>query len=77
MPSLSLARARVCVCVCIDSVLTHIFSWRILLAPVITPQLVWPLAACGVYELLFDYGQHMHTYATQNLHLIICMCFEV
>ena len=60
----------------VEGVLTHVFSLRCLLAPEVTPELVLPLACCGIYEFLFDYGQHMHTYATQNLHLIVCMCFK-
>ncbi|EOD17111.1 hypothetical protein EMIHUDRAFT_244412 [Emiliania huxleyi CCMP1516] len=72
---LSMRRSRLdCL---VEGVLTHVFTWRCLLAPEVSPELVWPLAACGVYELLFDYGQHMHTYGTQNLHLFVCMCFPV
>ena len=42
--------------------LTYIFTVRILIAPEVTPALVLPLALCGVYEFIFDYGQHLHNY---------------
>ena len=61
----------------VEGILVHVFSLRCLLAPEVTPELVIPLACCMTYEFLFDYGQHMHTYATQNLHLVVCMCFPV
>ena len=57
--------------------LTYIFTVRILIAPEVTPALVLPLALCGVYEFIFDYGQHLHDYGTQNLHFFVCMCFPV
>ena len=61
----------------VEGVLTHIFSLRCLLSPEVTPELAIPLACCMIYEFLFDYGQHMHTYATQNMHLIVCICLPV
>ena len=61
----------------VEGLLTHVFTWRCLLAPEVTPNLVIPLACCGIYEFVFDYGQHMHTYGTQNLHVFVCMCFPV
>merc|ERR1712048_258387 len=38
---------------------------------------IWPLFGCLLYEFLFDYGQHLHTYGTQTLHVFACMCFPV
>mmetsp|Transcript_10551 Transcript_10551/g.19162 ORF Transcript_10551/g.19162 Transcript_10551/m.19162 type:complete len:624 (+) Transcript_10551:91-1962(+) len=63
--------------VLVEGVLTYIFAIRILVSPEVTPQLVYPIFACALYEFIFDYGQHMHTYGTQTLHLFACMCFPV
>ena len=30
-----------------------------------------------IYEFLFDYGQHMHTYGTQTMYCFLFMCFPV
>jgi len=35
------------------------------------------LTLCALYEFIFDHGQHLHLYATQNLHVFVCMCFPV
>lgn len=59
------------------AILTYVFSARCLIAPAVTPALVVPLFLCGIYEFIFDYGQHLHTYGTQNLHFFACMCFPV
>lgn len=61
----------------VENVLTYGFAIRCLLAPEVTPALVFPLACCCIYEFLFDYGQHMSNYGTQNLHFFICMSFPV
>lgn len=63
--------------VLVEGVLTYVFSIRILCAPAVTPALMRPLVACGIYEFLFDFGQHLHTYGTQNLHCLVAMCFTV
>lgn len=63
--------------VLVEVPLTYIFTWRCLLAPEVTPELVMPLTACAIYEFFFDHGQHLHTYGTQNLHCFVCMCFSV
>lgn len=59
----------------VEGFLTHIFAVRALLAPEVTTTLMVPIALCGIYEFIFDYGQHMHTYATQNLHIFVSACF--
>ena len=56
------------------AVLTYVFTAKCLMASEVTPELVFPLFLCGVYEFFFDYGQHLHTYGTQNLHFFACMC---
>eukprot|EP00403_Amphidinium_massartii_P010959 CAMPEP_0178414714 /NCGR_PEP_ID=MMETSP0689_2-20121128/23179_1 /TAXON_ID=160604 /ORGANISM="Amphidinium massartii, Strain CS-259" /LENGTH=600 /DNA_ID=CAMNT_0020036013 /DNA_START=145 /DNA_END=1947 /DNA_ORIENTATION=- len=63
--------------VAVEGFLTYIFAIRIIIAPEVTPTMMMPLFACALYEFLFDYGQHMHTYGTQTLHLFACMCFPV
>jgi len=63
--------------VLVEGVLTYIFAIRILISAEVSPQLVYPLFACAVYEFIFDYGQHMHTYGTQTMHLFACMCFPM
>ena len=50
---------------------------RLGLAPEVTPSLMIPVALCGIYEFIFDFGQHLSSYGTQNLHVIVCMCFPV
>jgi len=59
------------------AVFTYVLSARCLLAGSVSPELVFPLLLCGIYEFVFDYGQHLHTYGTQNLHFFACMCFPV
>merc|ERR1719387_2198997 len=39
--------------------------------------MVLPLFACALYEFIFDFGQHLHTYGTQILHIFACMCFSI
>lgn len=63
--------------VLVESLLTLVFAGRCLMAPSVTPDLVFPLAMCALYEFIFDFGQHMHTYGTQHLHCFVCMCFTV
>mmetsp|Transcript_113259 Transcript_113259/g.283675 ORF Transcript_113259/g.283675 Transcript_113259/m.283675 type:complete len:592 (-) Transcript_113259:83-1858(-) len=75
MPCLSSTRNVVDVLV--EGVLSYLFAARCLCAAEVTPDLVRPLYACQFYEFVFDYGQHMHCYGTQNLHMLISMCFEV
>mmetsp|Transcript_8532 Transcript_8532/g.27173 ORF Transcript_8532/g.27173 Transcript_8532/m.27173 type:complete len:595 (-) Transcript_8532:178-1962(-) len=75
MPCLSSTRNVLDVLV--EGVLTYMFTLRCLCAPDVTPALVRPLALCGIYEFIFDYGQHLHTYGTQNLHCLVPMCFRV
>ena len=60
----------------VEGFLTYVFSFRALLAPEVTPELMIPIACCAIYEFIFDHGQFMHTYGTQNLHLFVCGCFQ-
>ena len=60
----------------VEGLLTYIFSFRALMAPTVTTSMMIPIALCGIYEFFFDYGQHIHTYATQNLHVFVCCCFD-
>lgn len=61
----------------VEGPLTYVLTARCLLAPEVTPVLMVPLVLCGIYEFFFDFGQHLHTYGTQNLHFFVCMCFPV
>jgi hypothetical protein len=63
--------------VIVEAPLTWGFTIRCLAAPEVTPGLMLPLTLCGIYEFIFDYGQHLHTYGTQNLHCFVAMCFSV
>jgi len=63
--------------VVVEGVLTYVFAVRILIQPSVEPYLVWPLFVCGIYEFIFDYGQHLHTYGTQLLHIFACMSVPV
>ncbi|CAE8614431.1 unnamed protein product [Polarella glacialis] len=62
--------------VLVEGPLTYGLALRCLCAPTLTAELIQPLALCGIYELFFDYGQHLSSYGTQNLHCLICMCFS-
>lgn len=75
MPCLSSTRNLLDVLV--EGPLTYFFTLRCLCAAEVTPDLMMPLALCGIYEFFFDYGQHIHTYGTQNLHCFVAMCFTV
>lgn len=63
--------------VLVEVPLTYGLAIWILTSPDITPKMVWPLFGCALYEFFFDYGQHMHTYGTQTLHVFFCMCFPL
>eukprot|EP00439_Symbiodinium_sp_Y106_P066034 s1787_g10.t1 len=63
--------------VLVEGVLMYMLTIRVLVSPEVTPALMWPLTACLIYEFLFDYGQHMHTYGTQTMYCFFCMCFTV
>lgn len=76
MPS-CLANTRNILDVLVEGILTYVVCFYILFQPAVTPQMMWPLFACSVYEFLFDYGQHMHTYGTQLMYVFACMCFRV
>ncbi|CAK0805988.1 unnamed protein product, partial [Prorocentrum cordatum] len=75
MPCLSSKRNWIDVIV--EAPLTWALTIRCLAAPEVTPELMLPLTLCGIYEFIFDYGQHMHTYGTQNLHCFVAMCFPI
>jgi hypothetical protein len=60
--------------VLVEGVLTYIIAFYILFQPQVTCKMMMPLFACTVYEFLFDYGQHLHTYATQTMYVFACMC---
>ncbi|CAE7249174.1 prmt9 [Symbiodinium sp. CCMP2592] len=57
--------------VLVEGVLMYMLTVRVLVSPEVTPALMW------IYEFLFDYGQHMHTYGTQTMYCFFCMCFTV
>ncbi|CAK9019486.1 Pyruvate dehydrogenase [NADP(+)] [Durusdinium trenchii] len=61
----------------VEGFLVYVLTIRVLLSPEVTPALMQPLTACLIYEFLFDYGQHMHTYGTQTMYCFFCMCFPV
>lgn len=61
--------------VSVEGVLTYIAAAYALCLPTVTPAAMLPVALCSVYEFIFDYGQHMHTYGTQNMHMFVCCCF--
>eukprot|EP00929_Paragymnodinium_shiwhaense_P055302 TRINITY_DN27717_c0_g1_i1.p1 TRINITY_DN27717_c0_g1~~TRINITY_DN27717_c0_g1_i1.p1 ORF type:complete len:583 (-),score=94.31 TRINITY_DN27717_c0_g1_i1:71-1819(-) len=63
--------------VLVEGVLYYIFALRALSAPHVSPELMFPLMSCCLYEFVFDFGQHLSTYGTQNLHLFMCCCFPV
>ncbi|OLQ00553.1 Pyruvate dehydrogenase [NADP(+)], mitochondrial [Symbiodinium microadriaticum] len=63
--------------VLVEGVLMYLLTVRVLVSPEVTPALMWSLTACLIYEFLFDYGQHMHTYGTQTMYCFFCMCFTV
>mmetsp|Transcript_78338 Transcript_78338/g.242903 ORF Transcript_78338/g.242903 Transcript_78338/m.242903 type:complete len:628 (+) Transcript_78338:41-1924(+) len=64
--------------VLVEGVLTYAFIAGCLCSEM-PSESCWmvPLTSCAVYEFVFDYGQHMHTYGTQNLHTFVCMCFSL
>jgi hypothetical protein len=59
--------------VLVEGILTYIIAFYILCQPQVTCQMMWPMLACSIYEFLFDYGQHMHTYGTQLMYVFACM----
>jgi hypothetical protein len=61
----------------VEGPLTYVLTFRCLTAAAVTPDLVFPLAMCSMYEFFFDYGQHLSDYGTQNLHFFVCMSFPV
>lgn len=62
----------------VEGVLTYVFVVGCLCSPIPSESaFMVPLTACAIYEFIFDYGQHMHTYGTQNLHHFVAMCFSV
>lgn len=60
--------------VLVENVITYGLVIYLLTKPSISHTDMYPLFACALYEFFFDYGQHMHTYATQTLHVFACMC---
>lgn len=62
--------------VLVEGILTYGCAVYALMGSSVTPQRILPLTLCALYEFIFDYGQHIHNYGTQNLHFFICMCFE-
>merc|ERR1712166_154790 len=62
--------------VLVEGFLTYIFGFYALLQPEVTTTVMYPVMLCAMYEFFFDYGQHLHDYGTQNLHVFICCCFE-
>lgn len=72
-----LANTRNYLDVLVEGILTYVFAVYVLTAPEVTPEKMIPLTICGMYELFFDFGQHLHTYGTQNLHCMVFMCFPV
>jgi len=61
--------------VLVEGVLTFVAAAFVLTRPVVTPLEMLPVALCSLYEFAFDYGQHLHSYGTQNLHMFVCCCF--
>lgn len=72
-----LSQKRNYIDVVVEGFLTYIFAIRALLQPEVTPSIMLPVMLCSLYEFIFDFGQHMHNYGTQNLHIFICCCFPV
>ena len=62
--------------VLVEGILTYLFGVYALLQPEVTPSVMYPITLCALYEFLFDYGQHLHDYGTQNLHVFVCCCFN-
>lgn len=62
--------------VLVEGFLTYIFGFYALFQPEVTTTVMYPVMLCAMYEFIFDYGQHLHDYGTQNLHVFICCCFE-
>jgi hypothetical protein len=63
--------------VIVEGVLTYVFAIYALCSSEVTPMIMLPVMLCSLYEFIFDYGQHMHSYGTQNLHIFVCCCFPV
>lgn len=77
MPAFLCSATRNYLDVFVEGILTNVIAVYILVQPEIQPVMIYPLFACGLYEFLFDYGQHLSTYGTQLLHVFACMCFPV
>ena len=58
--------------VLVEGFLTYIVSINALIQPRITPSVVFPVMLCSLYELVFDCGQHMHSYGTQVRKTCTC-----
>mmetsp|Transcript_7470 Transcript_7470/g.13440 ORF Transcript_7470/g.13440 Transcript_7470/m.13440 type:complete len:664 (+) Transcript_7470:75-2066(+) len=77
LPKISFFEKRNFLDVLVETVITYGLIFYLLTKPSISHTDIWPLFACSVYEFLFDYGQHLHTYATQTMHVFACMCFPL
>lgn len=53
----------------------YVAVMRAMLSASIGPSEVLPVVMCGAYEFFFDHGMHICSYATQHLHMVVCMCF--
>jgi hypothetical protein len=63
--------------VLVENFITYGLVVHLLMKPRLAHHDIWPLFACSVYEFFFDYGQHLHTYGTQTMHVLACMCFPL
>lgn len=77
LPKLSFFEQRNVLDILVENFITYGLVVYLLMKPTISCQDVWPLFACSVYEFIFDYGQHLHTYGTQTMHVLACMCFPL
>jgi len=75
LPKCEIFEKRNILDVLVENFITYGLVVYLLMKPTIASHDVWPLFACSVYEFIFDYGQHLHTYGTQTMHVFACMCF--
>jgi len=77
LPKCKLLDERNYLDILVESIITYGLVIYLLCKPSISHKDIWPLFACSVYEFIFDYGQHLHTYGTQTMHVFACMCFPI
>jgi len=77
MKPFNLPMKRNIVDIAVEGFLTYAAAAYALSQPQVTPTVMLPVMLCSLYEFIFDYGQHLHDYGTQNLHVFVCCCFPV